>query len=236
MTDEGTSVRDGTLTESDPTALVASDEVDMLALKDGTSEAKDSPPQSTDERQSGAGDAERPRRRWMVSISVHSLLVGIGITALVVALGVLTWLYIGAQRQIDAQAGESAATSHAESVGLDYAVNAATMDFKNLEEWKAKLVAGTSPELNKKLTDAAVSLKEVLVPLEWNSTARPLAAKVHSVSSGIYVVDCFVSVQTKTVQAPEALQSTATYSVTLDRNKDWLITDVGGVGSALERK
>ncbi len=44
----------------------------------------------------------------------------------------------------------------------------------------------------------------------------------------IYVVDSFVSVQTKTVQAPEALQSTATYSTTIDSNNNWLITDVGG--------
>ncbi len=235
MRDEGISARDRTLTESDPIAPANSDEVDVPVQEPATSAAQD-PPDPADEEDLDASDETPRRRRRSISISVRSLVVGIGITALVGALGVMTWLYIGGQRKIDAQARESAATSHAESVGLDYAVNAATMDFKNLEAWKVKLVAGTSPELNKKLIDAVGSLQQVLVPLEWNSTARPLVAKVHSVSNGIYVVDCFVSVQTKTVQAPEALQSTATYSVTIDRNKGWQITDVGGVGAALEQK
>jgi hypothetical protein len=35
------------------------------------------------------------------------------------------------------------------------------------------------------------------------------------------------------MQAPDGLQSTATYSITVDSNKDWQITDVGGVDSAL---
>lgn len=43
-------------------------------------------------------------------------------------------------------------------------------------------------------------------------------------------------VLTKTAQAPEPLQSTATYSVTIDSSKDWQITEVGGVGDALEQK
>jgi len=43
-------------------------------------------------------------------------------------------------------------------------------------------------------------------------------------------VDSFVSVQTKTIQAPDALQSTATYSTTIDSNNNWQITDVGGIG------
>jgi len=41
-------------------------------------------------------------------------------------------------------------------------------------------------------------------------------------------------VMTKTAQGPDPLQSTATYSVTIDSNKDWQITDVGGIGAAVE--
>jgi hypothetical protein len=119
-------------------------------------------------------------------------------------------------------------------MALDYAVNAATMDYKDLQAWKVKLVAGTTPELNKRLSEAGTSMEQVLVPLEWSSSARPLVAKVRSNNGGIYVVDSFVSVQTKTIQSPEALQSTATYSTTIDSNNNWQITDVGGIGSALE--
>ena len=87
-----------------------------------------------------------------------------------------------------------------------------------------------------KLTKAGTSMEQVLVPLQWSSSARPLVAKVRSNTGGIYVVDCFVSVDTKTIQSPDPLQSTATYSTTIDSNNNWLITDVGGIGSALQSK
>lgn len=177
-----------------------------------------------------------PRRQRSVSVSMRGLVVGAVIVALVAAVAALGWLYIDARHRLDAQATESANAAHAEKIALDYAVNAATMDFKDLQSWHVKLVAGTSPELNKKLSDAGTSMEQVLVPLQWSSTAQPLVAKVRSNTGGIYVVDSFVSVQTKTIQAPDALQSTATYSTTIDSNNNWQITDVGGIGSALGPK
>jgi Mce-associated membrane protein len=59
---------------------------------------------------------------------------------------------------------------------------------------------------------------------------------VRSNANGIYVVDTFVGVTTKTVQAPDGLASTATYSVTIDGNHDWQISEVGGVGSVIGQK
>jgi hypothetical protein len=171
-----------------------------------------------------------------VSFSVRGLVVGAVIMALAASVVALGWLYRDARHQLDAQATESTNTAHAEKIALDYAVNAATMDYKDLQAWHVKLVAGTSPELNKKLSDAGTSMEQVLVPLQWNSTAQPLVAKVRSNTGGIYVVDSFVSVQTKTIQAPDALQSTATYSTTIDSNNNWQITDVGGIGSAMGPK
>jgi Mce-associated membrane protein len=171
-----------------------------------------------------------------VSLSLRSLVVGAVMVLLIAAVAALGWLYIGARDQLHAQAMQSAKDSHAEKIALDYAVNAATMDYKDLQAWKVKLVQGTSPELNNKLTAAGTSMEQVLAPLQWSSSARPLVAKVRSNTGGIYVVDCFVSVDTKTIQAPDPLQSTATYSTTIDSNNNWLITDVGGIGSALESK
>jgi hypothetical protein len=180
--------------------------------------------------------ANSPRRRLSISVGVRSLVIAAVIAILAGAVGTLAWLYIDARRQLDEQASESADKAHAEKVALDYAVNAATMDFKDLQAWKVKLVAGTSPELNKKLTDAAVSMEQIMVPLQWSSSAEPLVATVRSRNKGTFIVDCFVSVQTKTVQAPEALASTATYSITIDSKNNWLITDVGGVGSVVGPK
>jgi Mce-associated membrane protein len=175
-------------------------------------------------------------RRLQLSFSIRSLLVAALIAVLIVAAGVLGWLYVGAQHRLDAQARQSENTSHAEKVALDYAVNAAAIDSADLKVWKGKLVAGTTPELNSKLTEAAQAMEQILVPLQWNSTAHPLAAKVRSETGGVYVVDSFVSVMTKTIQAPEPLQSTATYSITIDSNNNWQISDVGGIGDVVEQK
>lgn len=176
------------------------------------------------------------RRPKSVSLSLRGLILGGLIVALVAATAVLGWLYVDARHQLDAQATQSANDARAEKIALDYAVSAATMDYKDLQGWKVKLTAGTSPELSKKLSEAGTSMEQVLVPLQWSSSAQALVAKVRSANGGIYVVDSFVSVQTKTIQAPEALQSTATYSTTIDSNHDWQITDVGGIGSAMGPK
>jgi Mce-associated membrane protein len=175
----------------------------------------------------------RPRS---VSFSLRSLTVAAVMVLQFAAIATLGWLYIGALNQSHGQAVQSANEKHAEKIALDYAVSAATMDYKDLQAWKVKLVQGTSPELNHKLTAAGASMEQVLVPLQWSSSARPLVAKVRSNTGGVYVVDSFVSVNTKTIQAPDALQSTATYSTTIDSNNNWMITDVGGIGSALESK
>jgi hypothetical protein len=175
-------------------------------------------------------------KRVQLSVSLRSVVIAVVITALLAAVGVLAWLYIGAQGRLDEQARQSENNVHAEKVALQYAGEAAAMNYQDLNAWKGRLVAGTSPELKDKLSKAATSMEQILVPLQWNSTAHPLAAKVRTETGGVYVVDAFVSVLTKTAQASEALQSTATYSVTIDSTKDWQITNVGGVGDALEPK
>lgn len=203
--------------EPDPTELKAED-----ASAEGATGAPD-----------GVRSTRRPRS---VSVSVRGLILGSVVVALVAAVAALGWLYGGARHQLDVQSIQATNDAHAEKIALDYATNAATMDYKDLQAWRVKLVAGTSPELNKKLSAAGTSMEQVLVPLQWSSTAKPLLAKVRSTTGGVYVVDSFVSVQTKTVQAPEALQSTATYSTTIDSNNGWQITDVGGIGTAIGPK
>lgn len=173
--------------------------------------------------------------RRTASVSVRTLIVGAVIVILAGAVGVLAWLYVGAEDNLDAQAHQAANYKHGEDAALDYAVHAAEMNFQDLGAWKTKLVNGTSPELKEKLSKAADSMEQILMPLSWNSTAKPLVAKVRSESGGVYVVDAFVSVLTKTTQAPDGLQSTATYSITMDGNKNWQITDVGGIDAVVPR-
>lgn len=171
-----------------------------------------------------------------VSVSLRTLLVSILVAALLASVATMTWLYLGEKAKLDRQARHAADISHAERVALDYAVDAAKIDVKNLDAWKKNLVKGTTPELKEKLNSAATSMEQILAPLQWNSTAIPLAAKVRSNTNGIYIVDTFVGVETKTVQAPEGLQSTATYSITIDSNHDWQISEVGGIGAVVGQK
>jgi hypothetical protein len=197
-------------------------------------------PDSKAADKSGAVDTQRKstkatdRRR--VSVSVRTLLVGTLITALLASVGILAWLYIGARAKLDEEARQAANNSHAERIALDYAVDAAKINVQDLDAWKKNLVKGTTPELKEKLSSAAKSMEQILVPLQWNSTAIPLVAKLRSNSNGIYIVDTFVGVETKTMQAPEGVQSTATYSITIDRNHDWQISDVGGIGAVVGQK
>ncbi|MCU1697668.1 MAG: hypothetical protein JWR34_3731 [Mycobacterium sp.] len=185
----------------------------------------------TDEAEQVATRPSKVPRR--VSVTLRAVIVTVVICLLTGAAGVLGWLYMGAQEKLDAQGREASNRQRAEEISADYAVNAADMDYQDFNTWKVKLVNGTSPELKDKLTKAADSMEQVLAPLQWKSTAKPLAAKVRSNAGGIYTVDSFVSVLTKTMQAPDGLQSTATYSITVDSNNDWQITDVGGIDSAL---
>lgn len=201
-------------------------------FQDGEREDKKPPHEESADEESA--DKKRERRR--VSVSLRGLVHSAIIVALVATVGLLAWLYWEAQDKIDTQVRQSADYAHAEKIALDYAVNAAAMNFDQLDEWKRKLIAGTTPELNDKLTKAATSMEQILVPLQWSSTARPLAARVRSNTGTIYVVDAFVSVHTKTVQAPEPLQSTAAYSVTIDSSQGWQISDVGGIGAMVEGK
>jgi Mce-associated membrane protein len=189
-----------------------------------------------------ADDREKARKEQSsstgrrISVSVRGLALGTLITVLVAALAVMTWLYFDEKGKVDAQEQQVRDNQHAEQVALDYAVRAAIMDFKDLGPWKRALVEGTTPELAKKLTEAANAMEQILLPLQWSSTAKPIAAKVRSHDKGIYVVDSFVSVMTKTVQARDSLQSTATYAVTIDPANGWKISDVGGIGQVVGEK
>jgi Mce-associated membrane protein len=190
--------------------------------------------EKVDDRDSDRAPKDRTtREERRISLSVRGLSLGMVIVGLVAALGVMTWLYVGSTRKFDAQAQQARDVGHAEQVALDYAVRAAIMDYKDLGPWKRALVDGTTPELGKKLTDAANAMEQILLPLQWSSSAKPIAAKVRSHDKGVYIVDAFVSVMTKTVQAAENLQSTATYSVTVDPSNGWKISDVGGIGQVV---
>jgi Mce-associated membrane protein len=169
-------------------------------------------------------------------LGIGRLIVGVVMIALIATVGVLGYMLSERNDTIDSMTSDAAGSARAEKVALEYATGAAQMDFNDLGAWNKRLTAKTSPELTKKLTDASSAMEQVILPLQWKSTASPIAAQIKSHNGSAYVVTAFVSVMTKNAQAPDGVQSTASYTVTLDGSKDWLITDVGGLDSAVAPK
>lgn len=52
----------------------------------------------------------------------------------------------------------------------------------------------------------------------------------------VYKVAAFVDVNTNNAQNPDGLRNTVTYNITVDKSKNWQITDVGSVDGALPMK
>jgi hypothetical protein len=234
------------MTDSQPGAAgvafdeTISDEADASANSGANSEGSATPISSTanghDDADADNAKAASKTGSRRIQISIRSLVAIGAFVILLAAAGSMTWLYLGERGKVEAQQRQASDYKHAEQIALDYAVSTATMNFQDLNTWKGKLVNGTTQSLNEKLTKAANSMQQILVPLEWNSTAQPLVAKVRSNTNGIYIVDTFVTVLTKTTQTPDNLQSTATYSITIDSSSNWQISDVGGINAIVQPK
>ncbi|MGW0179845.1 hypothetical protein [Nocardia sp. NPDC003345] len=175
-------------------------------------------------------------RAGTVSIRVSTLVRGalvLGLAALAVVFAVLYFTARGDLADRDQQAADD---RQAEQVATDYAVGAATVNFRDLDAWIAGLKKNTTPQLGGKFDETAPELEQILVPLQWTSTAQPIAAKVMSEQDGVYQVNVFVDVTSTNAQNPDGAQTTVTYTVSVDENAGWQITDVGGVDGALPIK
>ncbi|MFD0361609.1 hypothetical protein ACFQZZ_09160 [Nocardia sp. GCM10030253] len=183
----------------------------------------------------GAASQAKPARPGTVSIQVSTVIRSAVIAALVVAVCVLSGLLWSARHDLAEQNDRVADDRKAEQVATEYSVGAATVNYQDINAWVAKLKANTAPQLANKFDATGPKLEQILVPLKWTSTAAPITAKVMSELDGVYKVNVFVNVSSTNAQSPEGAQTTVTYNVTLDKNSDWKITDVGGVDGALPR-
>ncbi|MEV6217123.1 hypothetical protein [Nocardia sp. NPDC051833] len=156
--------------------------------------------------------------------------------ALLVSTAVFAMLYRSADADLAAREAKSVDDRHAEQVASNYAVGASTIDYRDTRAWLNRLKAGTTPELAAKFEATSPQLEQILLPLQWTSTATPLSAQVISEAGGIYKVNAYLTVTSTSAQTPTGAQTTVTYSLTLDRNADWKITDVGGLQNALPTK
>ncbi|MBN7303127.1 hypothetical protein IUQ79_14575 [Mycobacteroides abscessus subsp. bolletii] len=159
--------------------------------------------------------------------------VGLLLVALCATLG---FLLLKARGELSNRMAADADEQHAERIATDYAVGAATINYQDLPAWITRLKANTAPTMSSKFDATAPKLQQILLPLKWVSSATPITAKVESVNGNIYKVDVFVSVSSTTAQTPDGTQTTVTYNVTVDKQSDWKITDVGGTMAALTPK
>ncbi|MBS4103399.1 hypothetical protein [Tsukamurella paurometabola] len=123
--------------------------------------------------------------------------------------------------------------AQAEKVAAEYAAGASTFDFRDLTPWRSALTKGVSPELKTKLEATVGAMNQLLQPLQWVSKGTVMDAVVNSESGSIFKVNAYVRVEATNVQAASGREVVTVYNVTLDKDKDWQITDVGGVGGGV---
>ncbi|MGW0181726.1 hypothetical protein [Nocardia sp. NPDC003345] len=177
--------------------------------------------------------AARPRT---VSIRLSTALMALALTALLVATVTLAILYASARTTISDSETRAADQQHAEKIASDYALGASDIDYRDVKGWLTRLKAGTAPPLAAKFDATAPQLEQILLPLQWTSTATPLSADVTSESGGIFKVNAYLTVHSTSVQNPDGAATTVTYSLTIDRNSGWQITEVGGLQNAIPAK
>ncbi|MFD1815401.1 serine/threonine protein kinase [Rhodococcus gannanensis] len=154
--------------------------------------------------------------------------------ALVVA-GVLAVLLDRRSDELAAaqQAARDAQT--AEDVAGSYAVGAAQFEFGNLDPWSAALKDGTAPELTSRFDVAVQTLTPLIQEVQWSQTAKLIAATTVDVrDDSEFVVQVFVSTHMTSTQNPEGINTVTPYTITLDRDDDWLITDVAGIAGTAQ--
>ncbi|WP_405167438.1 hypothetical protein OG203_21600 [Nocardia sp. NBC_01499] len=203
---------------------------------DNSTDAAPAPADSTETKSGKASDKPKDERPGTVSIRVSTVLLTAAIAALVVAVCVLAGFLWSARGDIADRNTKAADEQKAERISTDYAVGAATLNYQDINGWVNRLKSNTTPQLANKYDAVGSKLEQILVPLKWTSTATPVTAKVVSEQGSVYKVNVFVNVSSTTAQNPEGVQTVATYNVTMDKNADWKITDVGGIDGALPGK
>ncbi|WP_067540429.1 hypothetical protein [Nocardia crassostreae] len=171
-----------------------------------------------------------------VAVRMSTLVYSLVVALLLAALGTFGVLWGMARGELSDRDATSADQAHAERAATDYAVGASTIDYQNIDAWTGKLKFNTTSELAAKFDATAPNLRDILTPLRWTSAATPITAKVLSDNGGVYTVDVFLTVTATSAQNPDGAVTTVTYKVTVNKNADWKITDVGSLDAGMPIK
>ncbi|MEV6223844.1 hypothetical protein ACGFQG_27090 [Nocardia fluminea] len=171
-----------------------------------------------------------------ISVRVSTVASVVGVAGLVAATVTFGVLYFSERSELSERDTQAATSKQAEQAAMDYAVGASTIDYRDHKAWLTKLKANTTPQLAAKFDATATQLEQIILPLQWTSKATPIQAAVVSESGGIYKVNAFLDVDSTSAQTPQGGRTTVTYTVSLDKNDGWKITEVGGGLDALPAK
>lgn len=164
-----------------------------------------------------------------LAIRLSTVLTSCAIGGLVIATAILALLYSSARATISDHDRRDSDDQHVREIALDYALGASAIDYRDVKGWLTRLKSGTTPDLTAKFDATAPQLEQILLPLHWTSTATPLSAGIVSEAAGVYKVNAYLTVNSTSVQNPTGTLTTVAYSLTIDRNSDWRISDVGGL-------
>ncbi|HNP56913.1 MAG TPA: hypothetical protein PK331_09620 [Gordonia sp. (in: high G+C Gram-positive bacteria)] len=162
-----------------------------------------------------------------ITLSVRTLVLGL--VGALVAFGLIFGVVdnIRVRGQLNDLRDQNANNAKAEQVAGEYAVRAATLDYKDLTPWAANLKKGVSGELSKQFDVAVPAMQQILTPIRMSTTATLVSSKTTDVAGDIYRVTAVVDVTTKSLQTPDGASSLAAYVLTLNKADNWMITAVG---------
>ncbi|MGX9294996.1 hypothetical protein [Tsukamurella paurometabola] len=159
--------------------------------------------------------------------TVTTVVITVVIVALLAAAITFGVLWGMQKSENDDMKQAAADKAHAEKVASEYATGTATIDFRDLGPWRAALTKGVTPELKAKLDASAGAMTQLLVPLQWVSKGTALDAVVSSQSGSVYKVTAYVKVDGTNIQATTSRDLVTGYEITMDKARDWQITDAG---------
>ena len=191
-------------------------------------------PSEPDQRDAArsAGASSRPTRR-QITVSMRSLSTAIALIAVATLAAVFIYRDHDARQSLAHERGSDADRARAEAVAGSYATGAATLDYRDLSPWVAAVKKGVSPDLQKKYDVVGQAMEQIMVPLRMQMTSDLVTAKTTDVVGDIYRVQAVVNTTIKSEQAPDGASSTAVYSLTMNKSKNWEIETVGDPTQAI---
>ncbi|ADG77718.1 Mce-associated membrane protein OS=Tsukamurella paurometabola (strain ATCC 8368 / DSM / CCUG 35730 / CIP 100753 / JCM 10117 / KCTC 9821 / NBRC 16120 / NCIMB 702349 / NCTC 13040) OX=521096 GN=Tpau_1086 PE=4 SV=1 [Tsukamurella paurometabola] len=179
---------------------------------------------TTDGDHADRAPSQTPRSQPSVTTTVTVTVLVMALLAAAVAFGLL---WNSQREELDRRNAANADRMHAEKVAADYAVATSTFDYRDLGPWRVALTTGVSPELKAKLEASVGAISQLMQPLQWVSKGTLLDSVTRSQAGEVYVVAVYISTQTSTVQSPNQEPKPASFTITLDKGKDWQLTEVG---------